>query len=230
MMIAVLAPPSRSAAVNASVVVINFAVPSWRTCSDVRSPLEGWLVWPAVWKCAPAELKSPGAPPVGATELASHLPTEWMCRPWNPGVNLPGAVVSTVTVAKPPVNSMSAVATAVPSASFSWAVSFSPLAAGPAPSPPSVSLGDADGDGEPVQTGGVVPGEVAGCSGALHALNATTGLATAAATATTGRANTAAPATGLSMCKSLAGDRYDHAWRLLGQLGDPRLHRRLEQL
>ena len=45
---------------------------------------------PATWKCPPAELKSPGAPPVGATELASHLPTEWMCRPWKPGVSSPG--------------------------------------------------------------------------------------------------------------------------------------------
>src|SRR6478735_5926978 len=181
--------------------------------------LAGWLVWPAFWKCAPAELKSPGAPPVGATELASHFPTEWMCRPWKPGVNWPGAVVSTVTVAKPPANSMSAVATVVPLASFSWAVSFSPLAAWFSPVWPCPSVGDAEGDGEPVQTDGVVPGEVATCSGALHALKATTGTA-----------KTATTETGLSMCKSLTGDRHDHARRLLGQLGDPRLHGRLEQL
>src|ERR1700704_5114215 len=197
MMIAVFAPASRSSAVNASVVVTNFAVPAARTCSDVRSPLAGCAVWPAFWKCAPAELKSPGAPPVGATELASHLPTEWMCRPWKPGVSSPGAVVSTVTVAKPPANSMSAVATVVPSASFSWAVSFSPLVA-------AVALGDADGDGEPVQIDGVVPGDVAGCSGGLQALKASTGTA-----------NKAAAAAVLIMGQSLAGDRHDHARRLL---------------
>ena len=83
-----------------------------------------------------------------------------MCRPWKPGVSLPGAVVSTVTVAKPPANSMSAVATVVPSASFQLGGQL--LAAGgsaldPRPCPPSTP-GDADGDGEPVQTDGVVPG------------------------------------------------------------------------
>src|SRR6478752_1338713 len=219
MMIAVFAPPSRSSAVNASVVVTNFAVPSWRTCSDVKSPLAGWLVWPAFWKCAPAELKSPGAPPVGATELASHLPTAWMCRPWKPGVNWPGSIVSTVTVAKPPVNSMSAVATGVPLASFSWAVSFSPVGAGASvPCPPALSPGDAEGAGEPVHTDGVVPGVVATGSFGAHALNATTGTAKKAAAATV-----------FSMAKSLAGDRYHHARRLLRQLGDPRLHRRLQQ-
>ena len=46
---------------------------------------------------------------------ASHLPTEWMCSPWNPGVNLPDCVVCTVTVAYPSVNWISAVATVVPS-------------------------------------------------------------------------------------------------------------------
>ena len=84
---------------NASVVVTSIAEPSSRTCSEVRSPLAGCPVWPGTWKCPPAELKSPGAPPVGATESASHLPTEWMCRPWKPGVSWPGAVVCTVTVA-----------------------------------------------------------------------------------------------------------------------------------
>lgn len=43
--------------------------------------------------------KLPGAPPVGATELGSHLPTWWMCRPWKPGVSLPTPVVAIVTVA-----------------------------------------------------------------------------------------------------------------------------------
>src|ERR1700682_4649084 len=211
MMIAVFAPASRSSAVNASVVVTNFAVPSARTCSDVRSPLAGCAVWPAFWKCAPAELKSPDAPPVGATELASHLPTEWMCRPWKPGVSLPGAVVSTVTVAKPPANSMSAVATVVPSASFSWAVSFSPLGSVWPACPCPLSLGEADGAGEPVQIDGVVPGDVAMGSFGLQALKARTGTA-----------NKAAAAAVLIMGKSLAGDRHDHARRLLGQLGAPR--------
>ena len=93
---------------------------------------------------------------------------------------MPGVVVSTVTVAKPAANSMSAVATVVPSASFSGAVSFSPLGAGP-------SVGDADGAGEPVQTEGVVPGEVATGSFGLHALKATTGTAKKAAAAPTSR-------------------------------------------
>ena len=99
------APPSSSSAVKASVVVTSFAEPSSRTCSDARSPLAGCPLWPATWKCPPAEVKLAGAPPVGATESASHLPTEWMCRPWNPGASCPSAVVCTVTVAKPPVNS-----------------------------------------------------------------------------------------------------------------------------
>ena len=99
MMIDVFAPASRSSAVKASVVVTNSPEPSSRTCSDVRSPLAGCPLWPGAWKCAPAELKSPGAPPVGATELASHLPTEWMCSPWKPGDSWPGLVVLTVTVA-----------------------------------------------------------------------------------------------------------------------------------
>ena len=106
-------------------------------------------------ECPPAERKSPGAPPVGATELGSHLPTEWMCRPGKPGVSLAGVVVWTVIVAKPPVKSMSAVATVVPSASFRWAVSFSPVAAWPVVCPPLV------GDGAAGDTDGVVPGEVA---------------------------------------------------------------------
>src|SRR4029077_13643578 len=160
-----------------------------------------------------AELKSPGAPPVGATKLASHLPTEWMCRPWKPGVSTPGAVVSPVRVAQPPGNSMSAVAPGVPLASFSWAVSFSPLATGAASCPPEPSPGEAEGDGEPVQTEGVVPGEGATGSFGLEGLKTRTGTAKKAAAATV-----------FSMAKSLAGDRHDHARRLLGQLGDARLH------
>src|SRR3954468_22015445 len=116
---------------------------------------------------------------------------------------------------------MSAVATVVPSASFSWAVSFSPLAAAwpvPPPSPPPCS-GDADGDVEPVQTDGVVPGCVATGSFGLQAHNASAGTA-----------NMAAAAAVLSMCKSLTGDRHDHARRLIYHLGDPRRHRRLEEL
>ena len=81
-----------------------------------------------------------------------------MCRPWKPGVSSPGAVVSTVTVAKPPANSKSAVATVVPSASFSWAVSFSPLGSFALAGPCQPSLAEAEGAGEPVQTDGVVPG------------------------------------------------------------------------
>src|ERR1700759_2898449 len=115
---------------------------------------------------------------------------------------------------------MSAVATVAPSGDFSCALSFWPgVATGEVESPPWPSVGDADGDPEPVHTGGVVPGEVATGSFGLHA-----------AKTTTGTANTAATATGLSMRKSLAGDHHDHARRLLGQLGDPRLHRRLKQL
>ena len=34
----------------------------------------------------PADMKSPGAPPIiASTEFGSHLPTSWMCRPWKPG-------------------------------------------------------------------------------------------------------------------------------------------------
>src|ERR1700752_3621113 len=118
-------------------------------------------------------------------------------------------------VAKPPVKSMSAVATVVPSASFSWEVSVAP--AGPSACPPPPSPGEAVGDGEPVQTDGVVPGVVAMGSFGLHALKATTGTA-----------KKAEAATGFSMRKTLAGDRDYHARRLLGQLEDPRLDGRLE--
>ena len=89
----------KSALVKASVVVTSFAEPSERTSSDASSPLAGWPVWPDTCRCPPAELKSPRAPPVGATESASHLPTEWMCSPWKPGDRMPPATVSTVTVA-----------------------------------------------------------------------------------------------------------------------------------
>ena len=91
--------PVRSALVKASVVVTSLADPSDRTSSDVRSPLAGWPVCPGTCRCPPAELKLPGAPPLGATESASHFPTEWMCRPWKPGARMPPLTVSTVTVA-----------------------------------------------------------------------------------------------------------------------------------
>src|SRR6478672_277864 len=171
MMIAVPAPPSSSSAVKASVVVTSLAEPSSRTCSDDKSPLAGCPLWPDTWKWPPAELKLAGAPPVGATELASHLPTEWMCSPWNPGASLPLAVVCTVSVAKPPVNSMSAVATVVPSVSFSPLGSAEVVGAGPS------SPADAEGDGEPVQIAGVVPGDVATGSLGLQAVNASAGTA-----------------------------------------------------
>src|SRR5512139_1143605 len=117
---------------------------------------------------------------------------------------------------------MSAVATGVPLASFSCAVSFRPcgwFSVWLPPSLPPPSPGAAEGVGEPVQTDGVVPGELLGVSGALHALSASAGTA-----------NTAAAATVFSMAKSLAGDHHDHARRLIGDFGDARLHRRLQQL
>ena len=67
---------------------------------------------------------------------------------------LTGAVVFTVTVAKPPENAKSAVATVAPLAFLSWAVSLSPAGG----ASPWLSPADADGAGEPVQTDGVVPG------------------------------------------------------------------------
>src|ERR1700709_559975 len=82
-----------------------------------------------------------------------------MCMPWKPGVSWPDAVVLTVTVANPPENTNSAVATDVPSAVFRSAGRVSPavvvVASAPWPASP------ADGGGEPVHTGGVVPGCVA---------------------------------------------------------------------
>ena len=113
-----------------------------------------------------------------------------------PRCQLPAALVLTVTVAYPSAKAISAVATVVPFANFKSAVSFSPLLwlSWP-PWPPSSSPGGADGDGEPVQIDGVVPGVELGVSGALQALNTRAGTAKQAATATV-----------LSMCKSLAGD------------------------
>src|SRR6202022_5186209 len=123
--------------------------------SGLGGPPGGWVGGPGPWKCPPADKKSPAGPPVGATEFASHLPTAWMCIPWKPGVRIPSPIVSTVRVAKPPVKSNVAVATGLPSAVDSWAVSF-------CPSPADGWVGDADGDVDPVQIGGVVPGEVLG--------------------------------------------------------------------
>ena len=48
-----------------------------------------------------------------------------MCIPWKPGDRTPVAVVSTVTVAKPPAKSMVALATGLPSADFNSAVMVS---------------------------------------------------------------------------------------------------------
>jgi len=112
----------------------------------------------------------------------SHLPTEWMCRPWK-RASLTGAVVSTVTVAKPPANSMSAVATVVPSASFSWAVSFSPLGSVWPACPCPLSLGEADGAGEPVQMDGRSAGDVAWVRSDCKRSKARTGTANKAAAA-----------------------------------------------
>src|SRR6478752_9780897 len=156
MMMAVFAPASRSAAVKALVVVTSIAEPSWRTCNDARSPLAGWALWPATWKCAPALLKSPGAPPDGATEFGSHLPTEWMWRPWKPGASRPVATGLTVRGEKTQVNEISAVATVVPSGLLRSAVSVSLAVAGCELSPLAPAF--AEGLGEPVQTDGVVPG------------------------------------------------------------------------
>lgn len=57
--------------------------------------------------------------------MASHLPAEWMCSPWKPGVRMPVAMVSTVTVAYPFVKSRVAFATGVPFAVFSCVVRLS---------------------------------------------------------------------------------------------------------
>src|SRR6478735_7269799 len=192
MMMAVFAPASRSAAVKALVVVTSIAEPSWRTCNDARSPLAGWALWPATWKCAPALLKSPGAPPDGATEFGSHLPTEWMWRPWKPGASRPVATVLTVRVAKSPVNVSLAVA----------GCELSPLA-------PAF----AEGLGEPVQTDGVVPGCVATGSYGLHALAIGTMSAAAA------RRRIGAE---IGMPESLAGDHHDDSRWLLCEFGAPR--------
>jgi len=114
--------PFRSSAVNASVVATTFPEPSERTYRGVRSPLAGCSVRPPTCKWPPAEAKSAGGPPVGATELASHLPTEWMCIPWLPGDRIPPATVSTVTVAYPFAKSIVALATGLPSADFNSVV------------------------------------------------------------------------------------------------------------
>ena len=71
-------------------------------------------------------------------------------------------------------------ATVVPPAFLSWAVSLSPAGA----AAPWLSAGEADGDGEPVQTDGVVPVVELGVSGALQALSARAGNANRAATVT----------------------------------------------
>src|SRR5882757_1912046 len=97
------------------------------------------------------------------------------------------------------------------------AVSFSPGGGASASAPP----GAPDGGGEPVQTGGAVPGWVATGSLGLHAL--ATGTTSAAAAS---RRN----GTEIGMPESLAGDRHDDARRLLGKRGCPRLDRGLQEL
>ncbi len=61
-----------------------------RTCHRVPAARPGrrwrgagmpWHVVVRLW----TEL--PGYTAGGATELGSHLPTWWMCRPWKPGVS-----------------------------------------------------------------------------------------------------------------------------------------------
>jgi hypothetical protein len=114
--------PFRSSAVNASVVATTFPEPSERTLSGVKSPLAGCSVRPPTCRWPPADSKSPAGPPVGATELASHLPTEWMCMPWLPGDRTPPATVSTVTVAYPFAKSIVALATGLPAGDFNSAL------------------------------------------------------------------------------------------------------------
>jgi hypothetical protein len=110
--------------VNPSLVATSLPAPLDRTNSGGRSPLAGWPVCPGACKRSPADAKSADWPPLDATELASHLPTAWMSSPWKPGVRMPAATVSTVTVAYPLVKSMVASATCLPSAVFICVVSF----------------------------------------------------------------------------------------------------------
>ena len=94
-----------------------------------------------------------------------------MCRPWKPGVSCPGAVVWTVTVAKPPVNSNVGGGDRGAVGQFELGGELL-AAAGPGRLRrlrPRRAL--ADGAGEPVQTDGVVPGWVATGSLGLHALS-----------------------------------------------------------
>ena len=84
------------------------------------------------------------------------------------------------------MNSKSAVATVVPLAFLSWAVSFSP--AGSASPSPSAGAAGADGDGDPVQIDGVVPGCEPPARWGLQALKASAGTANKAATVTVFRA------------------------------------------
>ena len=72
--------------------------------------------------------------------------------PWKPGARMPGATVLTVTVTYPPVKSKVAVATDLPSGVFSSAVSD------PAPGAELTDGAPVVAAGEPLRTGGVVPG------------------------------------------------------------------------
>src|SRR3954467_14539728 len=97
------------------------------------------------------------------------------------------------------------------------AVSVSPAGGASA----SLSPWPADGGGDPVQTGGVVPGWGAAGSVGLHAL--ATGTTSAAAASRRSGAE-------IGMPESLAGDRHDHAWWLLGEVGSARLDGSLQEL
>src|ERR1700722_2048148 len=163
MMIAVFWPVVRSSSVKASVVVTNIPTPSLRTCSTLKSPLGGWAAWPGAWKCSPAERKSPDAPPLGPTEFGSHLPTLWMCTPWNPGASRPSPLVAMVTVAYPLLKSNFAVATWVPSGVRRWVLRLGTGSAASVPDAPA-------GAGEPRQISGLVPGTDDACWGDEHAL------------------------------------------------------------
>ena len=167
MMIAVFSPVVRSSSVKASVVVTNIPTPSLRTCSTLKSPLGGCEVWPRAWKCSPAERKSPDAPPLGPTEFGSHLPTLWMCTPWNPGASRPWPLVAMVTVAYPLLKSNFAVATSVPSGVRRWVLKLGTGCAASVPEAPA-------GAGDPVQIAGVVPGTDDACWGDEHALTSAT--------------------------------------------------------
>jgi hypothetical protein len=106
-----------------------------------------------------------------------------MCIAWKPGGRTFSSVVSTVTVANPPLNSIVAFATCLPSGVASFAVSFRE-APDELDAVVLTDVLDGPGAGEPVHTDGVVPGELLGFWFGLQALSARAGTArNAAATA-----------------------------------------------